>query len=154
MGVFMQTNSFVHRLTKILVDAMFFSGIICCAASPLIMPQLNRYLFGVKTFLSPFTPIAYSCGLCALFILWQLKAMFKTLLGGNPFIGANVSCLRKCSVASFLFAIACIVDLCFWFHVASLIIAVIFALLGLFCLTLKDVFKQAVAYKEENDWTV
>jgi hypothetical protein len=29
-----------------------------------------------------------------------------------------------------------------------------FAILGLFSLTLKDVFAQAVAYKEENDWTV
>jgi hypothetical protein len=46
------------------------------------------------------------------------------------------------------------VETFFWFSLMSSIIVVIFFLLGLFCLTLKDVFKQAVAYKEEADWTV
>jgi len=80
--------------------------------------------------------------------------MFKTLIGGNPFISANVICLRKCSVASFLMAIIYAFKISIWFTIASSIIVIIFAILGLFCLTLKDVFKQAVAYKEENDWTV
>jgi hypothetical protein len=29
-----------------------------------------------------------------------------------------------------------------------------FAVGTLFCLTLKDIFKQAMFYKEEHDWTV
>jgi hypothetical protein len=51
-------------------------------------------------------------------------------------------------------AIIYLVKICIWLTIASSIIVIIFSLLGLFCLTLKDVFKQAVAYKEENDWTV
>jgi len=80
--------------------------------------------------------------------------MFKTLLGGNPFVIKNVSCLRKCAVASATIALIYLIRIIFWFTIASSIIVVIFAMLSLFCLTLKDLFKRAVAYKEETDWTV
>jgi len=150
----MYKNSFVHYLTKILVDIMFYCGILCCIALPFVMPALAGYFGYDSAVVPPFTVILLSSGLCALYILWQLKAIFRTLLSGNPFIGANVSCLRKCSVASFLIAMIYAVKIIFWFSIMTLVVAIMFSLLGLFCLTLKDVFKQAVAYKEENDWTV
>ena len=40
------------------------------------------------------------------------------------------------------------------FTVGSLTIALIFAIACLFCLTLKDLFKQAINYKAENDLTI
>ena len=150
----MYKNSFVHYLTKILVDIMFYGGILCCIALPFIMPTLANIFDYREAVVLPFTVILLSSGLCSLYILRQLKAIFKTLLNGNPFVGANVSCLRKCSVASFLIAIIYIVKTIFWFSIMTSVVVIIFSLLGLFCLTLKDVFKQAIAYKEENDWTV
>lgn len=150
----MYKNSFVHYLTKVLVDIMFYGGILSCVALPFLMPALSD-LFGYSRLTTtPFTAIVLVSGLCALFLLWQLKAIFKTLLGGNPFVDKNVDCLRKSSVASFLIAMVYIVKSIFWFTIASTVFAIVFALLGLFCLTLKDIFKQAIAFKEENDWTV
>ena len=150
----MYKNSFVHYLTKVLVDIMFYGGILCCIAVPFAVPELAAFFGYPEGVTTPFTVILMLSGICALYILWQLKAMFKTLLGGNPFVGANVVCLRKCAVASFFIAMIYVVKMIFWFTLTSLIFIVIFSLLGLFCLTLKDIFKQAVAYKEENDWTV
>lgn len=150
----MYKNSFVHHLTKILVDIMFYGGVLCCLAVPFAMPRLAAFFGYGREVILPFTLILFFSGLCSLYILWQLKAIFKSLLGGDPFIGANVSCLRKCSVASFIIAIIYIIKTIFWFTLATSIVVIIFALIGLFALTLKDVFKQAVAYKEENDWTV
>jgi len=141
-------------MTKVLIDIMFFGGILICAAVPFIMPAIARFFGYSEKAVLPLGAILLSSGLCALYIVWQLKAIFKTLLGGDPFVGANVSCLRKCSVASFLIAIIHLTKITFSFTVATMLIVIIFSLLGLFCLTLKDVFKQAVAYKEENDWTV
>jgi len=80
--------------------------------------------------------------------------MFKTLLGGDPFIEANIMSLRKCAVSCFIIALLFAAKMTFWLTAASAIIIIIFCMLGLFCLTLKDLFKQAVAYKEENDGTV
>jgi len=150
----MYKNSFVHYLTKVLIDVMFIGGALCCIAVPFIMPWLTALLGYPPDVVVPYTIVIVLSGLFAIYILWQLKAMFKTLLGGNPFAAQNVNCFRKCSVASFLIAIIYLVKICVWFTIASAIIVIIFALLGLFCLTLKDVFKQAVAYKEESDWTV
>lgn len=150
----MYKNSFVHYLTKILVDTMFYGGILCCIAVPFMMPLIAAFLGYSPNIITLYIIVLILSGLCSLYILWQLKAMFKTLLGGNPFIEKNVNCLRKCSVASFLIALIYLVKISVWFTIATSIIVVIFALLGLFCLTLKDLFKQAVAYKEENDWTV
>ena len=150
----MYKNSFVHYVTKVLVDIMFYGGILFCIAIPFLMPTLVNFFGYKESVILPFTAILFSSGLCSLYILWQLKAMFKTLLGGNPFINANVSCLRKCSVASFFIVIIYIVKTIFWFSIMTSVVVILLSLMGLFCLTLKDVFKQAVAYKEENDWTV
>jgi len=150
----MYKNSFVHYLTKVLVDIMFFGGIATCVALPFMMPRVAAFLGYPPDVVVPYAVILLLSGICSLYILWQLKAMFKTLLGGNPFTSPNVSCLRRCSVASFLIALIFLFKINYWFTIASAIVVVVFALLGLFCLTLKDVFKQAVAYKEENDWTV
>jgi len=109
--------------------------------------------YGVEI-LRPLTFMLLLLGLCALYILWQLKAMFRTLVGGDPFVAANVSSLRKCALASFIIAGIFFVKEILWFNLLTATYIIIFALLGLFCLTLKDLFKQAVAYKEENDWTV
>ena len=152
----MVKNSFVHYLTKILIDIMFFGGILSCIALPFLTPRLLVFL----GYLHPeearwlLTIVLVAAGICAVYILYQLKAIFKTLLGGDPFVQQNVSCLRKCGAASFLIAIIFLIRLFFDLTLGSSLVVVIFALLGLFSLTLKDVFKQAVAYKEENDWTV
>ena len=152
---FMQTNSFVHRLTKVLIESMFFGGILCCAALPFFLPWLTKLLgHSRRDVILYFTVMLELAGLCALYILYQLKAMFKTLLDGNPFVSANVACLRKCGAASFLIALLFLADSLVGFTIASILFVIIFALLGLFSLTLKDVFKQAVVYKEENDFTV
>jgi uncharacterized membrane protein len=150
----MYKNSTVHYLTKVLIDIMFYGGILCCIAVPFIMPRLTALLGYAPDTVIPHSIVLILSGLCAVYILWQLKAMFKSLLCGNPFTEKNIGCLRRCSVASFLIAIIYLVETVFWFTITAALIVIIFALLGLFSLTLKDVFKQAVAYKEENDWTV
>jgi len=153
----MDTTKFTHRLTKILVDIMFYGGIIVCILLPLpfIRPSLIVWLGQPhpETMIKHLAVLIPSA-LCAIYILFQLKAIFKTLLKDNPFVYENVSCLRKCGVASFLIAIIFSVRITFWLTAGSLIIVILCVLLGLFCLTLKDVFKQAIAFKEENDWTV
>ena len=153
----MNTQKFTHRLTKALVEVMFYGGILVCILLPLpfIRPYLSIWLGQPH----PDTMIRHiaiyiSSGVCVIYILFQLKIMFKTLLQGNPFVYENVSCLRKCGVASLLISIIFSVRLSFWFTVGSVTIVILCTLLGLFSLTLKDVFKQAIAYKEENDWTV
>jgi len=150
----METNRFRHYVTKITVDIMFFGGIVSCAVLPFALPWLMRLTGVSMQFRWHYTIILLSAGVCAVYIMYQLKRMFKTLVSGNPFVSQNVSCLRKCAVASAVIAGIFLVRLIMWFTIAASIIALVFFILSLFCLTLKDLFKQAVIYKEETDWTV
>ena len=150
----MEKTRRIHFVTKILVDIMFYGGIAACVVLPFALPALMRFIGVSMTFRMPYTLILLSSGMCSVYIVYQLKRMFKTLLGGNPFVIENVSCLRKCAVTSALISGIFLVRLFFWFTIASSIIVVIFALLSLFSIAIKDLFKQAVAYKEETDWTV
>ena len=149
----MYKSRFTHQLTKVLVDIMFYGGMLCCVAVPFVMTSgFFRY---EEEVILPLTIIFELSGLLGVYILWQLKAMFRTILQGDPFVAVNIVCLRKCAAASLLLTLIHVVKcVFFWFTIMSAPIVIIFGLLGLFCLTLKDVFKQALVYKEENDWTV
>jgi len=153
----MNTQKFTHRLTKLLIEIMFYGGILVCIslALPFTRPYLSIWLGQPHPDnMIRHLAVLISSGLCAIYILFQLKIIFKTLLQGNPFLYENVSCFRKCGVASLLIAIIFSIRLSFWFTAGSIIIVILCTLLGLVSLTLKDVFKQAIIYKEENDWTV
>ena len=144
----------IHYLTKIFVDILFYAGIVCCIALPFVMPYLAKHFGYDDRVILPFNIILIIAGGCSLYILWQLKGIFKTLMDGSPFVLSNVDGLRKSAIASFVIVVDFAIKNIFWFSIMTTIITLIFALLGLFCLVLKDVFKQAINFKEENDWTV
>ncbi len=150
----MKINSSIHRLTKIVVDILFYGGIL---AFIFIIPfaKMWRTYYGLgDNEMLFYAAILFLSGICAIYIMWQLKKIFKSISGGDPFIVKNVGCLRKISVACMLISIIYIVKAIWYFSVTAIVLVVAFALMGLICLTLKDIIKQAIAYKEENDWTV
>jgi len=151
---FLEKNRIRHLITKILVDIMFFGGIATTAAVPFIIPWLLRLTAVSYDHRTAYTFIFIGSGICGTYIMFQLRRMFKTLVGGNPFVAQNVSSLRKCAVASAIIALIFVVRLVMWFTIAASLVVIVFAMLSLFALTIKDLFKQAVIYKEETDWTV
>lgn len=150
----MYKKSIVHYVTKICVDVLFYVGIICCLLVPFSSSWLVKYFNFVGKATTFMIIVLLLSGSASVYILYQLKVIFKTLLIGNPFISANVTCLRKISVASILISIIYVVKCFFSFTIATVVIIVIFIIASLFCLTLKDLFKQAIYFKEENDLTV
>ena len=152
----MRTKSPVHLLTKVVVDILFFGGIICCAALPFFQKPMMTFL----QYTMPdydrlqFLAVLEISGLACVYALWQLKKALKTVLKGNPFIEANVSVFRRIAVASFVIALVYFIHCIAAFNVAQAAIIILFIVVGLFSLTLKDIFKQAVHYKDENDYTV
>lgn len=118
------------------------------------MTSWTQGLFAGSKGLTIFGSVLAASGICAVYILFQLKRMFRTLLGGNPFVEENTSCFRKIAVACALVCLIYIVKSVLLFTYGSVVIAVVFLIGCLFCLTLKDIFKQAIALKEENDLTI
>lgn len=86
--------------------------------------------------------------------MYQLKRIFKTLTNENPFVTDNAAALRKIAIASFIIAAVYVVKAVLMFTPATFVIIVIFITAGLFCLTLMNLFIQAVQFKEENSLTI
>ncbi|MDW5299384.1 MAG: DUF2975 domain-containing protein [Sedimentibacter sp.] len=150
----MYKKSIVHYMTKICVDILFYVGIVCCLMVPFSSPWLFKY-FGIANKLARFMIITLLLsGISSVYILWQLKVIFKTLLDGNPFIAANVICLRKIAVACLTISIIYFLKLLIMPTISTAVIIAIFVVACLLCLTLKDLFKQSIFYKDENDLTV
>ena len=150
----MNRNKLLYRITKAIVDIMFYGGILCTLAVPFVLPDLIKTIGYKAEMLIPHTIILMLSGALAVYILFLLRQMFKTVIKGKPFVKKNISCLARCGLSAMLISAIFVVKVILWPTITAVIIAVTFALLGIFCLTLRDVFECAVAYKEENDFTI
>ena len=151
----MYKKSITHYISKIAIDILFYSSIVCVVLSPIF----SRWLFGWinysdSDYLVAFSVIIFLSGMCCSYILFNLKQMYKSLLVGNPFVDDNVNHLRKIAVSCFLIAIMYVIKCFFMLTFATIVIAAVFVVGCMFCLTLKDLFKQAINYKTENELTI
>lgn len=151
----MYKKSITHYISKIVIDVLFYLSIFCVILVPVWAKTLFFWInYNNDGYLIPFVAIIFLSGLCCVYILHNLKKMFKSLLVGNPFVDENVSHFRKMAVTCAIIALMYIVKCFFMFTYATLVIATIFVVGCLFCLTLKDLFKQAINYKTETELTI
>lgn len=151
----MYQKSLFHYLAKTAVDVLFYIGIICVAALPFFSKPVSAFFLGYEhKYALLFLMVLFLSGCCGVYILFHLKQMYKSLLSGNPFIDENISHFRKMAVACFVAALIYVAKCIFMFTVSTVLIIMVFLIGCLFCLTLKDLFKQAVNYKTENDLTI
>lgn len=150
----MYKTNFINKLTKVIVDIFFYLGIIVCALVPYAIPKIIKSSSLSEDLIIPTVITLLLSGICAVYIIFQLKKTFKTLVSGNPFVIENTFYLKNMSIAAFIISLIYLIKLFYWFTFATLIIVLVFLIAGLFCLTLRDLFAQAVKFKEDNDLTI
>lgn len=142
------------KFTKYCLDFMFYCGILITATVPVIFHFIGDYYPNIGNHYIPMCIIFMICGCLALWIIYYLRKIFKTVIRENCFVEENVDSLKKMGWASFLICLATIVRLFFVITPATLVIILVFFIAGLFSLVLAQVFAQAVSYKQENDFTI
>lgn len=148
------SKSLLVRSTKILLDIMFYTGIVICAAVPLLFKLAGRFYRVFRDYYLPFCIIFFIAGVFALVIVWELRTIFKTVIREAPFVRENVRSLKRMGISSFCIALMMLTRLFYVITPAALVLVSVFAIAGLFSLVLSQVFDQAVTYKEENDLTI
>lgn len=143
-------NNKVSKITSTLVSMMFYGGIIACILAPW---GIKIYGYSGREYIIQTSCVLLS-GFASVFIMYQLKQIFKTITAGDTFVSSNVMSLKRIAVASFIIAVVYIAKLILLFTPATFVIILIFITAGLFCLTLMNVFAKAIEYKEENSLTV
>lgn len=146
--------NFLNRFTKFCLDFMFYSGILVTLTVPVSFRFLGVYYPNIGNHYLAMCIIFMICGMLALWIIFYLRRIFSTILRGNCFVEENVISLKRMGAASFLISLVTAIRLFFVVTPATLIIILVFFIAGLFSMVLAQVFAQAVAYKEDNDFTI
>ena len=140
----------IIKFTKIILDIMYFSGMIVVVTLPFTLKLAGEY-YSVAIAQNYYKMLVV---FAASSILGQLRKMMKTVICDDCFVWQNVKSLEIMSVCSFSISILFILKVFFVPTPATLIIILVFFIAALFCIVLSCVFRQAINYKEENDLTI
>ena len=144
----------IIKITKYLVDIMFWTGILVTLTLPWSIKWAGKYLEQLAENYGEIVTIYFVLGILGLAIIWELRKMFKTVLARNCFVRANVASLKHMSYYSGLIVLMSIVRTIVYTTIAMLVIILVFVIAGLFCQVLAQIFDEAINYKEENDLTI
>lgn len=144
----------VARITKGILDFMFYAGILVCLTLPISLRYLGTYFPHYKIFYIPMLILFLISGMLSILIIQELRSIFRTVLNEDCFVKENVKSLRRMGNYSFCIAGVSAVRLLIVVTPATLVIILVFIIAGLFSKVLTDVFDQAVTYKLENDLTI
>ena len=142
------------KLTKCILDFMFYAGILVTATLPFSLKFVGKYLDRVKENYAEAVMIYFVLGIAAVVIIRELRKIFKTVIDKNCFVRDNVVSLDKMFKWSMFIVIMSIVRSIVYLTVAMGVVILVFTIAGLFSKVLAFVFEQAVEYKEENDLTI
>lgn len=146
-----RTNTF----TKIILDMMFYSGLVVLATLPFTLKLAGKYYSRQLSdnFISMLFIFAVS-GVCGLMIIAQLRRMMKTVIEEACFVSDNVRSLQVMARLSLVIAGAFIIKMFIVPTPATAIIVLVFFIAALFSQVLANVFAEAIRYKEETDLTI
>jgi len=142
------------KLTKYLLDFMFFSGIAVTASLPITIKVLGAFSEKLHDHYGESVIIYFVLGIAAIVILRELRRIFKTVVNKDCFVRENVVSLDKMCKWSFFIVLMSIVRTLVYVTPAMLVVILVFTIAGLFSKVLSFVFEEAVGYKEENDFTI
>lgn len=140
--------------TKLMLDAMFYLGILVTATLPFTIKWIGRYYRPVAESYKETTIIYFVLGVSAVVLIRELRKIFCTVLNEDCFVQENVVSLRKMGNWSFFIAGMSVVRSIVYVTLAMGVVILVFVIAGLFSKVLAMVFEEAVRYKEENDLTI
>ena len=145
----------IKKLTKLILDTMFFTGIIVLLTLPIWHRFAGtHYSKDIESHYLAMLIVFAVSGLNGLLIVNELRKMMKTVLEVNCFVEDNVKSLRRMARYSLVISIFFFIKVLLVPTPATLIIILVFFIAALFSVVLSCVFQEAVNYKDENDLTI
>lgn len=115
--------------------------------------SITRYqFFAGLPVVGLFLTSLYLCSFPAWIVLLQLNGLLGNIQAGRVFVTPNVKALRIISWCCFAAAVICLVS--GMYYLPFLLLAAAAAFIGLIVRVVKNCFEQAVAMRDELDYTV
>lgn len=144
----------MRKITYLLLNITFILAIICTVAMPFLSKIINSYYNYSGFNLTLFIATVTVSGIFATVLLYNLKTVYKTFAKDNPFVIKNVKYLNAIALSCGGITLCYIIKAFFLFTPATLMVVLVFGLSILLAISLRDLFKKAVEYKEENELTI
>jgi len=142
------------KITKLMLDVMFYGGILTCILLPLLIAAIAPFYDKFVLFYWQVVVLYFIDGILAVMLINELRKIFRTVLNDDCFIVKNVDSLRKMGNYSFAIMAVSAVRLLFYITPAIMVVILVFLVAGVFSKVLSQVFDKAVTYKLENDLTI
>lgn len=129
-------------------------GLVICFvfAAPYVVKNYVLYTMRDPYVIKPLLVTIYACAVPGLTALFSLDRLLANIKAKKVFIERNVRHLRIISWCSF--AVSAILFISGFYYLLFLLVAVAAAFFGLILRVVKNVIEQAVAIKNENDFTI
>lgn len=138
---------------------------ICMVIGALLLIFLYSILKANNLHFDLFVVMIYPCGILFLVLIYQFVGLFNSLKENNPFCNDNVMKLNRGMMISFVISVLIVIALCFSvflygdyytfsFNICVGFICLLFFGVGIALYILKELFKEATIYKEENELTI
>lgn len=141
-------------LSLCIVRAMYGVVALCCGAAPFIVRYYDNVITatGLPSVFLPLLITLYCVVPPALAALVCLDLLLRNIRRGKPFVPQNVKLLRALSYCCFAVGIVFV-------YFATLrpfafVIVIAGGFFGIILRVVKNCFEQAVALREENDFTI
>lgn len=141
-------------VTKCLINIMLFIGVpftICC---PLVVKWYGQYDQGFADFRIYLSILFFICGIFGCLIIYELRKMMKTVEADDCFVDSNVVSLKKMGIYGFIISFIYCSKTFVYPTPGCFVVVIVFVVAGLFSRVLANVFARAIAYKQENDFTI
>ncbi|MDO4313468.1 MAG: DUF2975 domain-containing protein [Eubacteriales bacterium] len=145
----------INKITKIIVDIMFYSGLVVFVTLPWTLKLAGIYYS--KNFSEHYLSMLFifaAAGIFGIIIIAQLRRMMKTVISGACFVYDNVRSLEIMAALSLSITVLFIIKMFVVPTPATVIIILVFFIAALFSQVLANVFAEAIRFKEENDLTI
>lgn len=139
-------------LSKVCILAFGCAGILSAIWLPAVLDGIVRRrgwgieerIYFITSFYTLMAPAAIALG--------YLYRLLLNIGRDEVFVESNVKCLRRISWACYLAAAICIISS--FYYIPFVMVAAISCFMGLILRVVKNVFAEAVAIKQENDFTI
>ncbi|MDD2980886.1 MAG: DUF2975 domain-containing protein [Hespellia sp.] len=145
----------IVKITKIILDIMFVSGILVVISLPFSLKLAGEYYAeSIALHYISMLVLFGGSGFCGLLIVNELRSMMRTVVKQECFVYRNVQSLERMGGVSVCISILFFIKMFILPTPATLIIILVFFIAALFSGVLAQVFAEAIRYKEENDLTI
>lgn len=150
-------EEFVAKALRVILYVLLAGGVLVTVTLPwmidyymIVFYDAYSILPDYRSFIVIFLMLA---GVLGLWIIFDLILMLRTIKTG-PFVPRNAKALRRIGVVSTIAAMLFFAKCFVYVTILTLLGGMLLLICGMAAFTLASLFRQAIAYKEENDLTI